>query len=191
MSGAGIVNARDLADALDMFWNASLEETHRYPDETANAVMAGMVHGFAAVAAELRSQADAPPPAVTPDMMREAFAHCPHTLVASQARNTWFAEFLNAAIADPNRQCQCCGVTLDGQLPFDDSWSKMPDVAEGETWRHHNGNEYTVKYITNLAVQRAGHPPDVVYEGANGNVWSRPLADWHRSFTFVRRPDNG
>jgi hypothetical protein len=44
-----------LADALEAFWNASLSATHDAQDSTANAVMAGMVEGFAAVASALRT----------------------------------------------------------------------------------------------------------------------------------------
>jgi len=46
-----------LADSLDCFWNASLGATHPYDDATANAVMSGMVQGFAAVAFRLREHA--------------------------------------------------------------------------------------------------------------------------------------
>ena len=59
----------------------------------------------------------------------------------------------------------------------------MPEPEQ--TWRHSNGAIYTVLFVTNTAVVREGHPPDVVYQSENGNLWSRPLSDWHRSFTHV------
>jgi hypothetical protein len=34
------------------------------------------------------------------------------------------------------------------------------------------------------------YPLTVVYQTvANGNVWTRPLSDWHRSFTFEKREE--
>lgn len=56
----------------------------------------------------------------------------------------------------------------------------------GDLWRHHKGNEYEVLHVTNTAVSRPNHPPDVVYwQRLNGAVYSRPLSDWHRAMTFV------
>ena len=52
-----------LADALDCFWNAALDGVRRHDDATANAVMNGMVQGFAAVAARLREHDAQPAPA--------------------------------------------------------------------------------------------------------------------------------
>jgi len=78
----------------------------------------------------------------------------------------------------------------------------MNDPARGELWRHKNGRSYVVLHITNTAHVREDHPPDVVYatsfeRGESGlcsfgsdlpsyrpdKIWSRPLSDWHRSFT--------
>ena len=50
-------------------------------------------------------------------------------------------------------------------------------------WRHRNGHLYTVMFITNTAKLSEKHPPDVVYKGSYGRMWSRPLSDWHRSMT--------
>jgi len=41
-----------------------------------------------------------------------------------------------------------------------------------------SGHGYTVVGITNLAHQSDKHPPQVVYQGDNGNLWSMPLANW-------------
>jgi hypothetical protein len=54
-----------LADALECFWNAALDVTHPYQDATANAVMGGMVQGFAAMAKRLRESAPPTPPVVS------------------------------------------------------------------------------------------------------------------------------
>jgi len=42
-----------------------------------------------------------------------------------------------------------------------------------------------VLFITNTAHDTAAHPPDVVYMGRNGNLWSRPLSGWHDRMTAV------
>lgn len=60
-------------------------------------------------------------------------------------------------------------------------------IPESE-WQHSNGNKYTIVMVTNtqaLSSRRAEHPETVVYRGANGNVWSRPHKDWHRSFRRI------
>lgn len=53
----------------------------------------------------------------------------------------------------------------------------------GTPWMHRNGEIYTVLCITNTAHDTAAHPPDVVYMGRNGNLWSRPLSGWHDRMT--------
>ena len=56
--------------------------------------------------------------------------------------------------------------------------------AIGSVWKHHSGRLYTVKMYTNLDTTRPEkYPVTIVYEGANGKLWSRPLSDWHRSMT--------
>jgi hypothetical protein len=60
----------------------------------------------------------------------------------------------------------------------------MPEPSEGSVWQHRNGNRYLVLAIANHASDRPErYPKTVVYQGANGNIWSRPLSDWHRSMT--------
>lgn len=68
----------------------------------------------------------------------------------------------------------------------------MTDIekpAKGSFWQHHNGNRYTVLMVTNTEgddpTKREKYPPTVVYEGQNGKLWSRKLADWHRSMTPI------
>ena len=55
----------------------------------------------------------------------------------------------------------------------------------GSVWRHRNGAEYRVLFLTNQHHDSSGHPPNVVYESLDHSErkWSRPLADWARSFT--------
>ena len=54
-------------------------------------------------------------------------------------------------------------------------------------WQHTNGNTYRVTAITNAhATIQQKYPVTVVYEGKNGNVWSRPFSDWHRSMTEIK-----
>lgn len=65
------------------------------------------------------------------------------------------------------------------------------DPRVEDLWRHKNGNTYRVLFVTNLGKRSEEHPPQVVYAGAFGNVWSRPLSDWHRSMTLDYRPSNG
>lgn len=53
----------------------------------------------------------------------------------------------------------------------------------GSNWRHSNGNEYTIKFFTNVnSTDIERYPPTVVYQGNNELLWSRPVNDWHRSF---------
>lgn len=53
----------------------------------------------------------------------------------------------------------------------------------GSRWKHHNGNLYTVLLLTNSESTRPEeYPITVVYQGANGLIWSRPLSNWYRSF---------
>ena len=50
------------------------------------------------------------------------------------------------------------------------------ELATGSTWRHYNGNRYTV-----IGCAEKGNR--VVYRGDNGHVWTRTLSDWHRSMS--------
>jgi len=60
------------------------------------------------------------------------------------------------------------------------------EVTISSVWQHRNGEAYTVRLLTNTASANPAYVPTVVYEGArNGKFWSRPLADWHRSFTRI------
>lgn len=59
-------------------------------------------------------------------------------------------------------------------------------VEPGSRWRHYNGNEYTVLVLTNEYTEHPEtYPITVIYQGANGRIWSRRLDDWHRSMTRI------
>ena len=59
-------------------------------------------------------------------------------------------------------------------------------LASGQVWHHHSGRNYRVLFLANTTHPSEKFPPTVVYENvANETIWSRPLFDWHRSFTFV------
>lgn len=51
----------------------------------------------------------------------------------------------------------------------------------GSPWTHRkSGTSYKVLMLTNEDAERTDDfPVTVVYQGADGKVWSRPLAEWH------------
>lgn len=60
-------------------------------------------------------------------------------------------------------------------------------IEKNSVWHHNNGNVYTVIEIANLdSKDLTKYPITVVYRGKNGKIWTRPLTDWHRSFTKVK-----
>ena len=61
---------------------------------------------------------------------------------------------------------------------------KIPTIKS--KWKHYNGIEYKVIAIAN-GENTKKYPITVVYKGTNGKVWSRPLIDWHRSFTEINK----
>lgn len=63
-----------------------------------------------------------------------------------------------------------------------------PTVKKGTHWKHRNGCEYLIILLTNENSNPENsdkYPVNVVYIGMNGNIWSRPLTDWHRSMTPI------
>lgn len=60
----------------------------------------------------------------------------------------------------------------------------LPDI--GTCWQHTNGAWYNVRFYTNQCSTNPKYPLTIVYEGAGGNLWSRPADDWHRSMTAVK-----
>lgn len=57
---------------------------------------------------------------INADMVREALAHVPRELVGLR-RFEWLATYFNAAIAEPDKPCPCCGVTPNGDTS-DGDW---------------------------------------------------------------------
>lgn len=49
-------------------------------------------------------------------------------------------------------------------------------------------NGYTVSFVTNTAHASPRHPPQVVYVGDNGYVWSLPLSEWPGNLIPEVRP---
>jgi len=66
-------------------------------------------------------------------------------------------------------------------------------VLPGQHWAHYNGQRYSVLLLTNQQSTQERYPVTVVYQNVdNLTTWSRPLSDWHRSFTLVadRNPES-
>lgn len=58
----------------------------------------------------------------------------------------------------------------------------------GKSFRHTNGNIYTVLCLTNTnstPERMLEYPVSVIYMGQNGKTWSRKLSDWDRSFASI------
>lgn len=91
--------------------------------------------------------------------------------------------------------CCTCGV-----FPLQDAEGASFDAAmnasvnsestapePGSCWQHRNGAVYEVLMITNADSAKPEYPPTVVYQGTvNRKLWSRPVADWHRSMTLIK-----
>lgn len=58
----------------------------------------------------------------------------------------------------------------------------MKELEIGSKWTHRNGNKYEIILITNENSVNDKYPITVVYKGENGNIWSRLMSDWNRSF---------
>lgn len=93
----------------------------------------------------------------------------------------WFDEMDNDTMWDAEYRNLEKGLNADGSEKYDievpETWSK---------WKHYNNIEYEVICITNLNSLNNKYIPTVVYRGANGKLWSRPLSDWNRSFTRIK-----
>lgn len=64
----------------------------------------------------------------------------------------------------------------------------------GSVWIHTNGTVYTVLNVANInATDIVRYPVLIVYADQRGQVWARPMADWHRSMTPAKhtRISNG
>lgn len=55
------------------------------------------------------------------------------------------------------------------------------------TWQHTNGVVYEVIGYANLkSTNLSKYPVSIIYKNMKGDVWVRPLSDWHRSFTAYK-----
>lgn len=61
--------------------------------------------------------------------------------------------------------------------------STEEDLTQGSHWLHYSGRTYTIILLANLESTNPRYPVTVVYQGENGNIWSRPASDWNRSMT--------
>lgn len=65
------------------------------------------------------------------------------------------------------------------------------EPRSGDIWRHANGIEYLVVGYTNARGHGqdlgSSHPVTVLYCGPGQRLWTRPMSDWARSFTYVGR----
>lgn len=57
----------------------------------------------------------------------------------------------------------------------------------GSVWLHTSTKVYKVLHYTNENTVNPKYPTTIVYMGVkNEEIWSRPLADWHRSMTLIQ-----
>ena len=62
----------------------------------------------------------------------------------------------------------------------------MLQPKKNSKWQHTSGKIYRVLLLTNLSATKEDYPVTVVYEDPNGDIWSRPLTNWHSSMTEVK-----
>ena len=64
-----------------------------------------------------------------------------------------------------------------------------PEVLPGDIWRYKDRADYRVLFVANTRNDSEKPPPVVVYETLRdlSAKWTRPLSDWHRSFTLQSR----
>lgn len=55
----------------------------------------------------------------------------------------------------------------------------------GETYKHHNGNEYIVMCIANTEAESEDYPVMVIYQGHNGKIWAKTVDNFLAKMTKV------
>lgn len=60
-----------------------------------------------------------------------------------------------------------------------------PLPIAGKRYRHHKGQEYTVLGISGHYADRVDCPPRVIYQGDNGRIWDKPLAEFLDKLTPI------
>lgn len=58
-------------------------------------------------------------------------------------------------------------------------------IEVGSKYQHINGNIYTVIALANANSMREDYPPTVVYQGANGLTWAKPLSKFINKMTLI------
>lgn len=60
------------------------------------------------------------------------------------------------------------------------------EILVNHWYKHYNGLEYLVLFLTNEYSQyQEKYPTTVVYQGKNGKRWSRPASTWFDSMTLM------
>jgi hypothetical protein len=85
-------------------------------------------------------------------------------------------------------ECSVCQLKCSAATKF--HWvSKSVIMPKPQTyWTHTSGDVYQVIMITNEHSTKPDYPVTVVYQDIQGQVWSRPMWDWHRAFMPQTRP---
>jgi len=70
-------------------------------------------------------------------------------------------------------------------------YQKIEKSMVNQTYRHANGNLYTVLGLSNYAHETTEHPVQVIYAGVNGNLSSRDFKSWGEKFQLdiAGKPD--
>ncbi len=61
----------------------------------------------------------------------------------------------------------------------------LDNIKAGVVCLHHKGNVYTILHIANTEHSSDKFVPTVVYMGANGNIWTRPVMDFAAKFEVL------
>lgn len=65
---------------------------------------------------------------------------------------------------------------------------KLENIKPGIILQHHSGRIYTVIHLANNSdsnIHKDIHPPSVIFQGTNGNIWSRPLSEFDGKYTVL------
>lgn len=70
--------------------------------------------------------------------------------------------------------------------PVEDDLPTPESPNPKSTWKHkHTGNKYTVITVSNESATREDYPVTVVYQGEDGEIWSRPITRWYESMSEI------
>lgn len=74
-----------------------------------------------------------------------------------------------------NEKVYNIGVDIANAPEHGSRWVRKDNVFNPDSGGY---NGYFVLYVTNTEHIHTSHPPQVVYEGDNGHIWSLPLSEW-------------